>query len=219
MANIVKNTCVTTEYLVLGMLENNIYIISEGGTTIVVDPTCKADKIIEALKGRTLDYLILTHHHFDHMGAAKELVDKTGATVIASVEDAPLIAGEKKLPDYERDFVPCPVDRRVSHGDVLTLGKLSWKVLRTPGHTPGSICLFLDAEKTDNPAAASVLISGDTLFYGSIGRTDFAGGSMSDMRQSLKKLATLPDDTVVLPGHGELTTIGAERKRVFAYYA
>ncbi|MBC2888331.1 MBL fold metallo-hydrolase [Gordonibacter massiliensis (ex Traore et al. 2017)] len=214
-----KGTCVSVEYLVMGMLENNVYLISDGDATMVVDPTCKADKIVEALGGRKLDAIVLTHRHSDHVGAAKDLADKTGAPVIASAIDAPLISGEQSLPRDDTRFAPCPVDRTVSDGETLNVGRMPWKIIVTPGHTKGSMCLFLDPERTANPAAAPVLVSGDTLFCGSIGRTDFVGGDMNDMRRSLKRLEQLPDDTVVLPGHNSLTTIGAERKRVFAFYA
>ena len=162
------------EYLVLGMLENNVYIISDGKATIVVDPTCKPDEIIKAAGG-SVDAIILTHRHSDHVGAAKELRDK--------------------------------------------IGDMPWKVILTPGHTEGGICLFIDPRFGTNPEGAPVLISGDTLFCGSIGRTDFQGGDMNAMRRSLKRLAVLPDETVVLPGHNSTTKIGNERKRVFAYYA
>ncbi|MEG0302645.1 MBL fold metallo-hydrolase [Gordonibacter sp.] len=215
----VKGTCVSVEFLVLGMLENNVYLISDGTATMVVDPTCKADKIVEALNGRKLDAIILTHRHSDHVGAAKELADKTGATVIASAIDAPMICGDEKLPRDDTRFSPCPVDRTLADGETLKLGGMPWKTIMTPGHTKGSMCLFLDPEHTGNPVGAPVLISGDTLFCGSIGRTDFAGGDLNDMRRSLKRLSSLPDDTVVLPGHNDQTTIGAERRRVFAYYA
>ncbi|MEG2933053.1 MAG: MBL fold metallo-hydrolase [Gordonibacter sp.] len=215
----VKGTCVSVEFLVLGMLENNVYLISDGTATMVVDPTCKADKIVEALNGRKLDAIILTHRHSDHVGAAKELADKTGATVIASAIDAPMICGDEKLPRDDTRFNPCPVDRMLADGETLKLGGMPWKTIMTPGHTKGSMCLFLDPEHTDNPVGTPVLISGDTLFCGSIGRTDFAGGDLNDMRRSLKRLSSLPDDTVVLPGHNDQTTIGAERRRVFAYYA
>ena len=214
----VKNTCVPVEYVTLGMLGNNVYIISDGAATIVVDPACKADEILKAVGNRTVDAIVLTHRHSDHVGAAKELRDKTGATVIASAIDAPMIEGKKKqLPGD--GFTPCPVDHAVSDGDIVKIGNMPWKVLLTPGHTEGGICLFLDPQFGTNPAGNPVLISGDTLFCGSIGRVDFPGGDMKAMRRSLKRLAALPDETVVLPGHESLTRIGDERKRVFAYYA
>ena len=214
----VKGACVPIEYLVLGMLQNNVYLISDGSATIVVDPSCKADDILAAAGG-SVDAIVLTHRHSDHVGAAKELRDKTGATVVASAVDAPIISGERKLPRDDTRFAPCPVDHVVNDGDILKIGDMPWKVILTPGHTEGSMCLFIDPQFGTDIAAAPVLVSGDTLFCGSIGRTDFAGGDMNAMRRSLKRLAALPDDTVVLPGHNDLTTIGAERKRVFAYYA
>lgn len=218
MTRKVNGTCVSVEYLILGPISNNVYIISDGSATIVVDPSCRADEILKALGNRKVDAIVLTHRHSDHVGAAKELREKTGATVIASAIDAPYISGEAKAHDDMR-FEPCPIDHTVSDGDILKIGNMPWKVLGTPGHTPGGICLFIDPQFGSNPAGAPVLISGDTLFCGSIGRTDFQGGDMGAMRRSLKRLAALPDETIVLPGHESLTKIGDERKRVFAFYA
>ena len=201
----------------MGVLANNVYIVSDGEGTMVVDPSCSADKILAALGERKLDAIVLTHSHFDHTGAAAELREATGAPVIASAVDAPLIE-EPRDEDLSTRGVPCPVDRTVAHGDVVEVGNMKWKVIATPGHTPGSICLFDIPQFGNHPKGLPVLISGDTLFAGTVGRTDFAGGSMADMRASLKKLAALPDDTAVLPGHNNLTTIGAERRRVFALY-
>ena len=219
MAYKVKGTCVDVSFVVLGAIENNVYFVTDGVSTIVVDPSCKPDVIMEALGGRKLDAIVLTHRHFDHVGAAAELRRRTGATVIASAIDADTIEGKKPVSRMERPFEPCPVDHRVNHGDVLKIGNMPWKVIMPPGHTEGSMCLFVDPQFGDHPEAKPVLIAGDTLFCGSIGRTDFEGDSMSAMRKSLKRLAALPDDTVVLPGHGSLTTIAGERRRVFAFYA
>lgn len=219
MAYKVKGTCVDVSFVVLGPIQNNVYFVSDASAAIVVDPTCQPDVILKALGGRKLDAIVLTHRHFDHVGAAAELRRKTGATVIASAIDAPTIEGKKPVGSMERPFEPCPVDQRVNHGDVVKIGDMPWKVIMTPGHTEGSMCLFLDPQLTAHPEAKPVLIAGDTLFCGSIGRTDFEGGSMSAMRKSLKRLAALDDSTVVLPGHGDLTTIASERRRVFAFYA
>lgn len=219
MAYKVKGTCVDVSFVVLGPIQNNVYFVSDGSAAIVVDPTCQPEVILKALGGRKLDAIVLTHRHFDHVGAAAELRRKTGATVIASAIDAPTIEGKKPVGSMERPFEPCPVDQRVNHGDVVKIGDMPWKVIMTPGHTEGSMCLFLDPQLTAHPEAKPVLIAGDTLFCGSIGRTDFEGGSMSAMRKSLKRLAALDDSTVVLPGHGDLTTIASERRRVFAFYA
>lgn len=218
----VKDGCLPIHFMVMGPIENNVYIISDDAATIVVDPTCDSDVIIDALEKlgkKKLDAIILTHSHFDHVGAAAKLRRLTGATVIASKADAPYIERTVKPSRDDYEFPACEVDQQVDDGDVIQIGNMAWKVILTPGHTPGSMCLFLDPQFGTVKDAAPVLISGDTLFYGSIGRTDFEGGSMPDMRASLKRLAVLPDQTVVLPGHGEQTTIGAERRRVFAYYA
>lgn len=213
----VSGLCVDVKYLVLGVLANNTYIISDGEGTMVVDPSCSADKILSALDGTKPDAIVLTHHHFDHTGAAAELREATGAPVVASATDAPLVE-EPADEDLTTRGVPCPVDRTVEHGDVVEVGSMKWKVIATPGHTPGSMCLFNIPQFGNHKGGLPVLVSGDTLFAGTIGRTDFEGGSMADMRASLKKLAALPDDTAVLPGHNNLTTIGAERRRVFALY-
>ena len=214
----VEGGCVDIEFQVLGMISNNVYLISDGKTNFVVDPSCKIDDIMEMVGERKIEAIVLTHRHQDHVGAAKALRDRTGATVIASAIDAPWICGEK-VARGERRFEPCPVDQPVAHGDILQIGDMAWKVIGTPGHTPGGICLYLDPRFGKDPEGLPVLISGDTLFCGSIGRTDFEGGDMDAMRSSLKRLAVLPDSTIVLPGHESLTQIGNERQRVFATYA
>ena len=230
MARRVPGTCVPIECMVMGFIDNNVYIVDDGSAVFVVDPTTDASRILAALGDRALDAIVITHGHWDHTGAANELRKKTGAQVIASATDAPVIRGERPEGTGSRKSAPCPVDVEVEDGDVVELGSMRWHVLATPGHTPGCICLFLDpdedvelveGDKPDgdavpaapsgiDPQGAPVLISGDTLFAGTHGRTDFVGGSNAQMAASLKRLAQLPGNTIVLPGHNDFTTIARE---------
>ena len=149
MAYKVKGTCVDASFLVLGPYQTNVYVVSDGSATFVVDPASDAKKIAAALGGRKLDAIVLTHRHSDHVAAAAELRSLTGATVIASAIDADMICGDKPVPRDDQKFPACPVDQRVNHGDVVKIGNMPWKVISTPGHTEGSMCLFLDSSLTE----------------------------------------------------------------------
>lgn len=210
MAYRIEGACVPIEFLVMGPIENNVYLIGSDDALVLVDPSCEPERILRAIGERTVAAIVLTHDHWDHVGAAKALRDATGAPTIASAVDAQTISGEKPVQMGHRPFEPCLVDRRVSEGDVVEVGSMKWHVIETPGHTPGCICLFLEPEYGSDPHGAPVLISGDTLFRGTHGRTDFVGGDPADMRSSLRKLADLPGETIVLPGHNAATTIKAE---------
>lgn len=213
----IEGACVDIDWLILGMIQNNTYIITDGLGTIVVDPSDDADRIIDALGERNLDAIFCTHHHSDHVGALKELNQKTGALVYASEIDAKVIENQPNTPGPIK-AESCGVDVKLKDKDVFSVGAMKWKVIATPGHTPGGICFLLNSEDGRYIERASVLASGDTLFCGTIGRTDFEGGSDAQMRASLKRLSQLPDDTLVLPGHNSLTTIKDEQRRVFAYF-
>lgn len=212
----VQGLCVDVSYLVLGPIQNNVYLISDGEGTMVVDPSCEPDAILAALGDAKVDAIVLTHYHYDHMGAAAALREATGAPVIASAVDAEFVENPPNIGFGRTE--PCTVDVRVENGDVVKVGNMQWKVVSTPGHTPGSICLFNIPLFGNHSEGLPVLVSGDTLFCGTIGRTDLPGGNMAEMVVSLKRLAKLPDDVAVLPGHNDLTTIGSERLRVFAVY-
>ena len=170
---VVKKTCVDVCFLVQGMLENNVYFISDGEATMVVDPSSDAEEIMRALDGRELDAIVLTHCHSDHVGAAADLRRLTVATVIASKIDAPEICGEKPISRDNWKFKTCPVDFRAEDGDVVEIGNMAWKVMITPGHTKGGMCWYLVPQFGNHEDGAPVLISGDTLFEGSVGRTSF----------------------------------------------
>ncbi len=214
----VEGGCVSAGFIVLGMIENNTYLVDDGeGGVIVVDPSTKPEAILAAAAGRPISALFVTHGHFDHVGALADLRNSQKVEVYASAIDAPLIE-RPKSGSNKMTAPPCPVDKRLSDGDTVKIAKTTWKVMVTPGHTKGGICYYADPATSPNPQGAPVLLSGDTLFYASIGRTDFEGGSQSDMRRSLARLEKLPDNTIVLPGHNMTTTIGAERSRVFDQY-
>ena len=204
----IKTTCVPITCLVLGLLDNNVYVVDDGEGCFVVDPSCDAKRILEALGGRALDAIVITHGHGDHVGAVRELHDVTGAAVIASSVEAPYVNGTKAYGGHSMRSEPCPVDRTVDDGDVFSIGDVKVQVMATPGHTVGSICLLV--EPSDGQAGAPALFSGDTLFAGTHGRADFEESDMSDMLQSLVRLSLLPEEVVVLPGHGAITTIAQE---------
>ena len=206
----VHGLCVDVDCLITGPLQNNVYLISDDEAALVVDPAENAEAILSALDGKKLAAIVLTHGHWDHTGAAAELRRLSGAPVIAGVADADQIERPSDI-GTSRVSNPCPVDVRVKTGDVVRAGGMQWKVLETPGHSPGSICLFIVPPFGNHADGLPVLVSGDTLFKGTFGRTDFEGGSMQEMGKSMKRLAALPDDVAVLPGHNDLTTIGNER--------
>ena len=182
--------------LPLGMLQTNCYILTNGDHCLVIDPGDEPEKVLGYLEkqGLTLEAILLTHGHFDHVGAVKTLAAETDCQIYLCQEELALPGAMTAGPLFYTDFY--------KEGDRLTLAGLSFEVLHTPGHTPGSVCLRFDEH----------LFSGDTLFAGSCGRTDFPGSSPRDMVCSLSRLAKLEDHLKVYPGHGGSTTIGEEKR-------
>lgn len=224
MAVVVEGGFVQIEVLVQGMLDNNVYLVDDGAAVMVVDPCKDADQIMAAVGQRKVGAIMLTHFHSDHTGAAARLRQLTGAPVYASVQDAPFVEEPRKVGTSPVPLhPPCTVDAAVSDEDVVRVGNTSWKVLITPGHSLGSMCWFATAKdyhgascSAIDPDGAPVLLSGDTLFCGTTGRTDFEGGSDRDMRASMVRLSALPQNTLVLPGHMGPTTIAREASGAFA---
>lgn len=184
--------------LPLGAYQTNCYIIHEkdSQTCCVIDPGYEANTILDQISdlGLRVEAILLTHGHFDHVGAVKELAAETGCRVYLHPEELTLppalTAGTLYYTDAYNPEHP------------LSLAGLSFRVLHTPGHTPGSVCLLTE----------DAMFSGDTLFAGSMGRCDFPGSSIFAMRRSLKKLCDLAGDYRVFPGHGESTTLAQEKK-------
>src|SRR4030081_566696 len=195
----------------VGPLQCNCSIIGDEQTheAMVIDPGDQIEGILEILRqeGLTLKQIVITHAHIDHVGGAMKLRAATGAPILLNQNDLALL----KMLDVQAAWVgmaapgQVEIDQSVGSSDTVQAGSLSASVLHTPGHTEGSICLYFPAENK--------LIAGDTLFAGSIGRTDLPGGSFDKIIRSLHQtVLALPDDTVVVPGHGPLTTIGEERQ-------
>ena len=211
----IDDGCVPVTVLVIGMMDNNCFIVADGreqgAPAMVIDPAGDAEAIQKALGWFKLETIVCTHDHNDHLVALPELAAATGAKVVSSNADSRII--EKGQPGYFGDWdavAPVHVVRKVNDGDTIKLGSLEFKVMLTPGHTKGGICLYLPGFD----GKPGVVFTGDTLFRGATGRVDFEGGNANEMRASLKKLGKLPDSTIVFPGHEGLTTIGIERHRV-----
>ena len=183
--------------LALGMYQTNTYIIHEENSKscCVIDPGYQANTILEKLDalGLTVDAILLTHGHFDHVGAVKDLAADTDCRVFLCADDTQLPPMFTAGPLYYTDTY--------GEGSVLNVAGLYIHVLHTPGHTPGSVCLLVD----------HAIFSGDTLFAGSCGRTDI-GGDWVAIQRSLKRLAAIDADFNVYPGHGESTTLAQEKR-------
>ncbi len=192
----------------VGLMGVNCYILGDPDEAIIVDPGSDAEGIEKTLKENNIKakYIVLTHCHFDHIMAVEELIKKFSVKLIAcQSEKENLMRSNINYTDrYSRKPIELVADIYVKDGDVIKIGECEFKVIETPGHTSGSMCLYCEKEK--------MLISGDTLFFASVGRCDLATGNEKELIKSIKtKLLVLPDDVAVLPGHGENTTIGYEK--------
>ena len=181
--------------LTLGLYQTNTYILSNGTEAAVIDPGYEPDTILDALEGLTLKAILLTHGHFDHVGAVRELVAETGCEVW-------IHAAEGTMPPMVTAG-PLYYTHTYDEGDTICpITGVEITVLHTPGHTPGSVCLLCGRD----------LFTGDTLFEGSCGRVDLPGGNGHQMVASLRRLAALQADYQVHPGHGGSTALSAERR-------
>lgn len=190
----------------LGAYETNCYIVTDEASLecVVIDPGADATTILNYLEENNLccRFVLLTHGHFDHTGAVNDLLADTTAELFVHKRDVGVTVGG----DFYR-FTPPHNTKYYSDGDVVCVGNLSFTVLETPGHTPGSVVLICSDIKNNE----KVLFTGDTLFRDSCGRTDFPGSNPSDMLTSLKRIAELPGDYEVYPGHGFFSSLDRER--------
>ena len=182
--------------LPLGAYQTNCYIVSNAGenTCIVIDPGYESEELRNALEGKSVAAVLLTHGHFDHVGGVRQLAEETDCRVYICPEDLsmpPQLTNGKIL--YTHTY---------GEGDVLHLADLSLEIFHTPGHTPGSVCI----------AVEDALFTGDTLFQDSCGRTDLPGGDWATIKNSLYRLSTLEKNYRVFPGHGPSTTINDEKQ-------
>ena len=191
--------------LTVGQIETNCYIVADEDTLdcAIIDPGDEANTILDYLEDRKLKpkYIFLTHGHFDHTMAVNAVHEETGATVCMNEKDAGAI-----LENAPFKFNPPADTIYYKGGDRLTVGSLTFEVLETPGHTPGGVTL----------RCGDALFTGDTLFQGSCGRTDLYGGDMNVLLHSLKRLADLPGNYEVYPGHMDTSTL--DRERHYNYY-
>lgn len=200
------------EILPVGPLQCNCSILGDETSleAIVVDPGDEIARIVAVLDKHnlTVKQIVITHAHIDHIAGAQRLKRLTGAPILYNQNDLPLVemmdvqAGWLGIPTPE---VPAAPDDTLDDGKLISITGLSGSILHTPGHTQGSVCLYLPDQ--------TLLLAGDTLFAGSVGRTDLPGGDTHQLLTSIHdRLLTLPDEVTVIPGHGNRTSIGAERE-------
>jgi hydroxyacylglutathione hydrolase len=195
----------------VGPFAENPYLLAcaESGQAVFIDPGDAAPRLLRAIEeaGVKVQAILLTHAHLDHVGALTELREATGAPVyLHPADDVLLQQAQAYWEIFGKQIEPiAPAEHTLHDGDRVTFGKCELEVIHTPGHTPGSVCFYAPDDGT--------LIAGDTLFFQSVGRTDLPGGDTATLLRSIRtRLWELPDETEVLPGHGQPTTIGYERR-------
>ena len=199
--------------LVLSPLATNCYIVETGsGEAVVIDPADSGEEILSAAEnaGLRIRKILLTHGHFDHTGAAAFVKEHTGAPICIHKADNELLSDAVKALAFfcpGKPFISCEADEFFENGDPVTQGNVTFTVLHTPGHTAGSVCFLCKDENGRN-----IMFAGDTIFKDSIGRSDGYSGDPRVQMQSLEKIKELTEDYIIYPGHGESTTLNAEKR-------
>ena len=197
MATVVKDNNIQIDRLELGPFGTNSYILicQKTNESVLVDAPGEAGIVLERFKDTPPKYILMTHNHFDHVGALNELKTALNISIAAHVAD--------------RDNLPVEVDLLLNHGDKITFGAIELQVLHTPGHTPGSVCFLV----------GNYLIAGDTLFPGGPGKTQSPDDFRRIIESITQRLFVLPDETKVFPGHGEATTIKEAKQQYEVFFA
>ncbi len=200
--------------VVTGPLEENCYVVRDKKSSlcVVIDPGADGEKIAQAIDDFSVKYILLTHAHFDHVGALGYIKDKFGGEILMHRGDLPLLENASVSAGFFGLSVPepPPPDGFVEDGDEIQFGGLNMRVIHVPGHSPGGVAYLLPADRDSKHGKH--LFTGDILFAGSVGRTDLPGGNWESLITGIKeKLMVLPPDTIVYPGHGPETTVGREK--------
>ncbi len=197
------------EMLAVGPLETNCYVVycQDSLECAVVDPGAEADRIFQLIAQKSLKPALIlnTHGHIDHIGANKDIKEKFNIPLYIHSADSPMLENvqQSEMAAFLGVMDSPSPDHLLNDGDKIKIGKSFLRVINTPGHSPGSVSFLGDG----------FLLSGDTLFFGGVGRTDLPGGSWKDLVSSIKnKILTMPDEMIVLPGHGPFTTVGQEKR-------
>jgi len=197
------------EVIAVGPLETNCYVVycQDSLECAVVDPGAEADRIFQLIARKSLKPALIlnTHGHIDHIGANKDIKEKFNIPLYIHSADSPMLENvqQSEMAIFLGAMDSPSPDHLLNDGDKIKVGKSFLQVIHTPGHSPGSVSFLGDG----------FLLSGDTLFFGGVGRTDLPGGSWKDMESSIKnKILTMPDEMIVLPGHGPFTTVGQEKR-------
>ena len=197
------------EVIAVGPLETNCYVVycQDSLECAVVDPGAEADRIFQVIARKSLKPALIlnTHGHIDHIGANKDIKEKFNIPLYIHSADSAMLGNvqQSEMAAFLGVVDSPSPDHLLNDGDEIKIGKSFLRVIHTPGHSPGSVSFLGDG----------FLLSGDTLFFGGVGRTDLPGGSWEDMESSIKnKILTMPDEMLVLPGHGPFTTVGQEKR-------